>query len=46
MSETKFPLHEQNLPFELPKTDKPREKILALGKKITEVCLGAIGFAV
>ena len=36
MSETKFPLHEQNLPFELPKTDKPREKILALGKKITD----------
>ena len=36
MSETKFPLHEEKLSFELPKTDAPREKILALGKKITD----------
>ena len=36
MSETKFPLDESKLPFEIPKTDKPREKILKLGRMITD----------
>ena len=36
MSETKFPLDESKLPFEIPKTDQPREKILKLGRKITD----------
>jgi len=36
MSETKFPLDESKLPFAIPKTDAPREKILKLGRKITD----------
>ena len=36
MSETKFPLDESKLPFEIPKTDHPREKILKLSRMITD----------
>lgn len=36
MSETKFPLNEGSLPFEIPKDAAPREKILKLGRKITD----------
>ena len=30
MSETKFPLDEGRLSFQIPKTDQPREKIVKL----------------
>ena len=36
MSETHFPLDESKLPFKIPKDEKPREKILKLGQKITD----------
>ena len=36
MSDTKFPLDESKLDFPLPKSHAPREKIIALGKKITD----------
>ena len=36
MSETKFPLDESKLSFDIPKTDRPREKIVKLGKMITD----------
>lgn len=36
MSETKFPLDESKLPFDIPKTDAPREKIIKLGQMITD----------
>ncbi|MEE0801513.1 MAG: FAD-dependent oxidoreductase [Gemmiger sp.] len=36
MSQTHFPLDESKLPFEIPKDEKPREKILKLGQKITD----------
>ena len=36
MSKTNFPLDEGRLPFDIPKTDAPREKILKLGRKITD----------
>ncbi len=36
MSKTNFPLDESALPFDIPKTDKPREKIVKLGKMITD----------
>lgn len=36
MSESNFPLDESKLPFDIPKTDAPREKILELGRKITD----------
>ena len=36
MSETKFPLDESKLPFSIPKDAAPREKILKLGRKITD----------
>ena len=36
MSETKFPLDESKLPFEIRKDEVPREKILKLGRKITD----------
>ncbi|MBE5037040.1 FAD-dependent oxidoreductase [Subdoligranulum sp. DSM 109015] len=36
MSQTHFPLDESKLPFKIPKDEKPREKILKLGQKITD----------
>ena len=36
MSETKFPLDEGRLSFQIPKTDQPREKIVKLGRMITD----------
>ena len=36
MSQTHFPLDEEKLPFSIPKDEKPREKILKLGQKITD----------
>ena len=36
MSQTHFPLDESKLPFTIPKDEKPREKILKLGQKITD----------
>ena len=36
MSETKFPLDEGRLPFSIPRDEVPREKILKLGRKITD----------
>ena len=36
MSETKFPLDESTLPFKIQKDEAPREKILKLGRKITD----------
>ena len=36
MGKTNFPLDESKLPFEIPKTGHPREKILKLGRKITD----------
>ena len=36
MSETKFPLDESRLSFQIPRDPAPREKILQLGKKITD----------
>ena len=36
MSETHFPLDESKLSFKIPKDEKPREKIMKLGRKITE----------
>ena len=36
MSETKFPLDESKLSFDIPKTDQPREKIVKLGRMITD----------
>ena len=36
MSETKFPLDESKLPFEIPRDAEPRPKILELGQKITD----------
>lgn len=36
MSQTHFPLDEEKLPFQIPKDEKPREKILKLGQKITD----------
>ena len=36
MSQTHFPLDESKLPFQIPKDEKPREKILKLGQKITD----------
>lgn len=36
MGKTNFPLDESKLPFEIPKTDQPREKIIKLGKMITD----------
>ena len=36
MSETHFPLDESKLSFEIPRDEKPREKILKLGRKITD----------
>ena len=36
MGKTNFPLDESKLPFEIPKTDQPREKIVKLGRMITD----------
>ena len=36
MSETHFPLDESKLPFSIPKDAQPREKILKLGRMITD----------
>ena len=36
MSETHFPLDESKLPFPIPKDAQPREKILKLGRMITD----------
>ena len=36
MSETHFPLDESKLSFEIPRDEQPREKILKLGRKITD----------
>lgn len=36
MSETNFPLDESKLSFEIPRDPAPREKILKLGRKITD----------
>lgn len=36
MSKTNFPLDESKLSFKIPRTDKPREKIVKLGKMITD----------
>lgn len=36
MSETNFPLDESRLSFEIPRDPAPREKILKLGRKITD----------
>ena len=36
MSETHFPLDERKLSFEIPRDEQPREKILKLGRKITD----------
>ena len=36
MSETHFPLDESKLSFQIPRDEKPREKILKLGQKITD----------
>ena len=36
MSQTHFPLDESKLSFKIPKDDKPREKIMKLGRKITD----------
>ena len=36
MGKTNFPLDESKLSFEIPKTDQPREKIVKLGKMITD----------
>ena len=36
MSETHFPLDESKLSFKIPKDEKPREKIMKLGRKITD----------
>ena len=36
MSQTKFPLDESKLPFEIKRDAQPREKILKLGRKITD----------
>lgn len=36
MSKTHFPLDESKLSFQIPKDEKPREKILKLGQKITD----------
>lgn len=36
MGKTNFPLNESRLPFEIPKTGQPREKIVKLGRMITD----------
>ncbi len=36
MSETKFPLDESGLPFEIPHDAQPREKIKKLGQMVTD----------
>ena len=36
MSETHFPLDESKLSVKIPKEEKPREKIMKLGRKITD----------
>ena len=36
MSETRFPLDEEKLSFSIPRTDQPREKIVKLGRMITD----------
>ena len=36
MSETRFPLDEEKMSFSIPRTDQPREKIVKLGRMITD----------